>query len=55
MKLKNEELILIVGGISLTGTLITSISKAISALLESGRSLGTAIRRIAAKNLCSLN
>ncbi len=54
MKLSNEELIFIVGG-TLTGTLINSISRAISALLDMGRSLGTAIRRIASRNLCQLN
>lgn len=55
MKLKNEELICIIGGASLTGTMIGAISKAINALLEAGRSLGTAIRRISAKNLCNLD
>lgn len=52
MKLSNQELIMISGGISLTGTLINSMSRAINALLEAGRSLGTAIRRIINRNLC---
>ncbi len=52
MKLENKELILISGGISLSGTLINSMARAINALLEAGRSLGTAIRRIISGKLC---
>ena len=52
MRLSNQELIIISGGLSLSGTLINSISRGIDALLEVGRSLGTAIRRIINKNLC---
>lgn len=52
MKISNQELITISGGISLSGTLINSISRGIGSLLEVGRSLGTAIRRIVSKNLC---
>jgi len=55
MKLYEEELIMVVGGVSLTGTLINAMSRAINALLEAGRSLGTAIRRITNKNLCKLD
>ncbi len=52
MQLNNQELIMISGGLSLSGTLINSISRGINSLLEVGRSLGTAIRRIISKNLC---
>ena len=52
MRLSNQELIIISGGLSLSGTLINSISRGINSLLEVGRSLGTAIRRIINKNLC---
>jgi hypothetical protein len=55
MKMNDEKLIMVVGGVSLTGTLINAMSRAINALLEVGRSLGTAIRRITNKNLCRLN
>lgn len=53
-KLKSNELIEIVGGSDfLTATFINSISKCIDALLEVGRSIGSAIRRITSNNLCS--
>lgn len=52
MQLEKGELIKVMGGISLTGTMINSISRAINALLEAGRSLGTAIRRLLSGKLC---
>ena len=52
--LSREELMCVTGGISITGTLISSISRGINTLLDFGRSLGSAIRRISSNNLCSV-
>ncbi|NLL45052.1 MAG: hypothetical protein GX247_05250 [Mollicutes bacterium] len=52
--LERNELLKIVGGISISGTLINSIVRGINALLEVGRSLGSAIRRIVSKNICPI-
>lgn len=54
MELNKKELLCVVGGISITGTFINAIAKGISAILDLGRSLGTAIRRVSAKNICPL-
>lgn len=54
MELKKEQLIQIEGGIKITGTLITAWTKGINAILDLGRSLGTAIRRIGSNKICSL-
>lgn len=50
--LEKEELLNIVGGISITGTLINSICRGINSILEVGRSLGSAIRRIGGGKMC---
>lgn len=53
MHILNEfELKNLVGGVTITGTLITSISKAVSTFLDLGRSVGTAIARIVNGNVC---
>lgn len=54
MELDKKELLSIAGGISITGTFINAIAKGINAILDLGRSLGTAIRRTSANNLCPL-
>ena len=52
MKLKENELILIMGG-ALNGTLINSIVRLINSLIETGRMVGSSIRRIVSnKNYC---
>lgn len=53
-KIDNEELFLIVGGINITGTLINSITSGITKILDLGRSLGTAIRRVIGNSVCPL-
>lgn len=53
MKLKKEEMLKINGG-GISGTLINSVIRGINSILELGRSLGTAIRRLTANNLCQL-
>jgi hypothetical protein len=50
MKLKNEELYKIQGGAS--ATLLNAFSRAVSTILELGRTVGSAIRRAYSKNYC---
>jgi len=52
--LNNYDLIKIEGGLSISGTLINSFSRAITTILDLGRSLGTAIRRVYSNNFCKL-
>ena len=54
IKLNKEELLEIRGGINFSGSLISSFVKGINVLLDLGRSLGTAVRRIALNNICPL-
>lgn len=51
--LNNEELDIIYGG-AVSGTLINAITSALKAILDLGRSLGTAARMIKTKSLCSV-
>lgn len=52
-KLKKEELLLIEGG-KTSAALLNSILRGASLILELGRSLGTAVRRITSRKSCSL-
>ena len=52
--MEKEELLHIVGGISITGTLLSSIYKVGSLVVEAGRSLGSAIRRIVGGSMCPI-
>lgn len=52
--IEKNELLLIVGGINVTGTLINSLVRGINSLLDLGRSLGTAIRRVTTGKICPL-
>lgn len=54
MELNRRELFSIVGGISISGTLINAFVRGINAILDLGRSLGTAIRRIRSGSICTL-
>jgi len=54
MELDKQQLLMVCGGINISGTLISSIVKGINAILGLGRSVGTAIRRIGSNNICSL-
>ena len=54
MELERKELLSIVGGISITGTLINAVVRGINAFLDLGRSLGSAIRRISNNNICPI-
>ncbi len=52
MKLETKELQQIVGGTS--ATYINAIVRGVNAILDIGRSLGSAIRRVVNGNLCPL-
>lgn len=53
-KLSNEELIRVIGGANtLTASFLTAISKCIDSLLEVGRSIGSALRRLSSHDICS--
>ena len=52
--LTEDEMLNVVGGINISGTLIKSFTSAIEIVLDIGRSLGTAIRRLGKKSICSL-
>lgn len=51
-ELTKQELLSITGG-AISGTLINAFVRGINSILELGRSLGTAIRRIQLGNFCS--
>lgn len=53
-EINEKELKLIVGGLSISGTLINSLVRGINAFLDLGRSLGNAIRRISGNKICPL-
>lgn len=54
LELNNNELLKIVGGINWSGSFFNSIARAIDTVMDVGRSLGSAIRRITNGSLCSL-
>lgn len=53
MEINKQQLLQIYGG-AISGTLLNSIVRGINALLDLGRSLGTAIRRIGNNSICSI-
>ncbi len=52
-KLEMEEMLEIVGGVSISAALFSALSRAANTILDAGRALGSAIRRISSNNLCS--
>ncbi len=52
LKVKDNELKNIYGGASLSGAIINYFTKALNTVLDVGRNLGSAIRRIKYKNMC---
>lgn len=53
MELQEKELSAIIGGgISINATMINAFARAISTVLDLGRTVGSAIRRIYSKNYC---
>lgn len=53
MRLEKQEMLEINGG-GISGTLFSSIVRGINAMLDLGRSLGSAIRRLTANRLCQI-
>ena len=53
-ELNRNELLEINGGINVTGAVISAISKGINTILDFGRCLGTAIRRLGSGNVCPM-
>lgn len=53
-RLSNKELLAVIGGASISGTLVNAFTSAFKALYGFGQNFGTAIRRITKKKLCSL-
>ena len=54
MELDKQQLLMVCGGINISGSLINSVVRGINAILDLGRSVGTAIRRIGSNNICHL-
>ena len=51
-EINKEYLLQIEGGVNISGAVVTAFTKAFNAIMDIGRSLGTAIRRINSGNLC---
>lgn len=55
-KINDKDLLLIVGGAStLSGTILNQLNKLVSILVDSGKSLGSSIRRISEDKICPLD
>lgn len=54
-EIKNENnLVSIVGGVNVSGSIINAFATGIKTVMDVGRSLGTAIRRITLGKLCRI-
>ena len=51
-ELSKEEAVRIYGGVNLSGRIVNAFLKGVDIILELGRSLGSAIRRIQDHNVC---
>ena len=54
MKIEKKELMLIEGGASISGTLLNAIAKLGSTILDAGRALGSALRRLSSNKICPI-
>ena len=54
MELKKQELLEIQGGVNITASWLNAVARGIEAIMDLGRSFGTAIRRIGSNSVCSL-
>ena len=52
--IKRDDLLIIEGGISVSGSFINSLTGGIKIILELGRSLGSALRRGSKRKLCNI-
>lgn len=53
-KLSNEEMLQVVGGAKISGTVINAFTSAFKVLYGFGQNFGSSLRRIIKKKLCSL-
>ena len=53
-KLSNTELLAIIGGASLTGTLVNAVTGAARFIYSVGQAFGSSLRRISEKTLCPI-
>ena len=53
-ELKKEELLNISGGAGISASWLNAVSRAVTTLLDLGRSLGTSIRRSVSGKICSV-
>lgn len=51
-ELKKEELLNVVGGATWSASMLNALSRAVSTLMDLGRSLGTSIRRSISGKVC---
>ncbi len=53
-KIKNDDLMIIVGGASFTGTLINAFTSAGKFIYSLGQAFGSSLRRISERNVCPI-
>lgn len=53
-EVREQELVQIIGGVSISGTLINSFSAILKTISALGRNFGSSIRRISSNTLCPL-
>jgi len=51
-EIANEEMLEIIGGISITAAFVNALSRVANTIMDAGRALGSAIRRISTNNMC---
>lgn len=54
VKMNNNELQLIVGGVNWTGTLVSAVTKLVTSVVDIGRYIGSATRRLVTGKCCSV-
>ena len=52
-ELNNKKLLVIIGGANFTGSLVSALTKGINTILDLGKTLGSAVRRIVNGQICS--
>ncbi len=52
--LQNNQLIMIKGGLNISGTLLNSIARLMNSIMDAGRSLGSGIRRMVSGRKCPI-
>lgn len=53
-KLSKDEMLQVVGGVKISGTVVNAFTSAFKVLYGFGQDFGSALRRIVKKKLCSL-